>query len=84
MNAYRYLFFIVYKRWYRKDRDVGLATFSSIAELVLYTIANVGAIVLNFSLWFGTPMPGSEANRSELYIGVIPMMIFFYLIHHFF
>jgi hypothetical protein len=83
-KVYRYLFYLSYKRWYKKDRDVGLATFRTLAELSIYTAINIVAIVLNSALWLGTAMPGTKATRSELYIGVIPFMIVSYLAHYYF
>lgn len=83
MRVYRYLFYIVYKRWYKKDRDISLSLLRSLIELSIYSSANLMSILLNLALWFGITMPGLKATRTELLIGVIPMMVVFYLIHYF-
>ncbi|PRZ00181.1 hypothetical protein [Marinilabilia salmonicolor] len=83
MRIYRYLFFIVYSRWFRKDRDTSLATFSALLELSIYLGMTVAGVVFNSALWFGTAMPEEKTSKLELLIGVVPLMIFFYLINFF-
>lgn len=82
MRVYRYLFYIVYKRWYKKDRNVPLASFRALGELTIYSSFNLLSIVLNLALWFGITMPGLKATRTELLIGVITMVIVFCLVHY--
>lgn len=83
MQLYRYLFFIIYSRWYKKDKDVFLATFSTLIELSIYLGTNLVSIVMNSAFWFGILIPGAKAQKSELVIGGSSLMIVFYFIHYF-
>ncbi|PRY95869.1 hypothetical protein BY457_11810 [Marinilabilia salmonicolor] len=83
MRIYRYLFFIIYSRWYKKDKDASLATFSSLIELSIYFGANIVGIHLNLALWIGGPMLSTGINKQELLLITIPLMILLCLMNFF-